>query len=171
MLRRLLPTILALSAVACADDDPGYLRVRGAAVAVLPDGTETGFDFPNDVRLDDDRIARADGRIAGHCTIGTGGEGEHDVLHVGIRRTGADGDLGLRRLEIRMDDPMRGEVRAQLGNDSYEGSSEGECMLSRPYVERQDGLAAVVADCVVAGGDGRTAQLAVDLQFVGCTVE
>lgn len=165
--------ILLVALTACADEDPGYLRVQGVAVVVLEDGTETGFDFPNDVRLDDDRIAPADGRIAGHCTIGTGGEGEHDVLHVGITRTVADAEseLGLRGLVIRMDDPLSGEVQAELGHASLSGSSEAECTLSRPYVERQDGLAAVVADCMLAGPEGESAQLAVDLQFVGCTVE
>lgn len=176
--RRLL-LLGALAAVAptlaagCANDDEGYLRAQGAAVAVLPDGTETGFDFPNDVRLDDDRIAPADGRLAGHCTIGRGGEGEHDVLDVAIVRTGepAEDDLGIRSLTVHLDDPATGSLTAELAGATFSAESGATCSVSRPYVETRDGLAAVMADCTVADPDGRTAQLIVDLQFVGCDLQ
>src|SRR5690606_10183523 len=71
---------LAMGLLGCADEEKGYLRVQGAAVVVLPDDTETGFDFVDDVRLDDDRIAPRDGRIAGHCTLGPGEGTDLDVL-------------------------------------------------------------------------------------------
>src|SRR5690606_32263796 len=159
--------ISAMALVGCADDDPGYLRAQGAAVVVFEDGTETGFQLPDDVRLDDDRVAPDDGRLAGHCTIRRGADGEHDVLSVGLSRTavGDEAGMGLRTIEIRMDDPVSGEVHAELGNASFSAESGATCTLSRPYVEAQEGLAAVVADCVITGPDARSAQVMVDLQL------
>ncbi len=171
MWRGLLISAVALAG--CADDDPGHLRAQGAVVVVLEDGTETGFELPDDVRLDDDRVAPEDGRLAGHCTIGRGAEGEHDVLSVGLGRTavGDEAGMGLRALEIRMDDPVSGEVHAEVGTSAFSAESGASCTLSRPYVEPQDGLAAVIADCVLTGPDAQTAQVMVDLQLAGCRVE
>jgi hypothetical protein len=172
-LHRLLPALVLLSAAACADDDPGHLRAQGAAVVVLEDGTETGFDFADYIRLDDDRVSPLDGRLAGHCAIGVGAEGEHDVLSVAIVRTAPEGeeDQGLRAIELRLDSATSGTIEAKLGSGTFTAESGATCSLSRPYVEHQDGLAAVMADCTIADSDGNTATAMVDLQLAGCRLE
>lgn len=171
-----LPWILALGllgAAGCADDDPDHLRVRGEALVELGDGTRTGFEFADDVRLDDDRVAPRDGRIAGHCTIGLGGDGEHDVLSVGLSRTVPEGEagMGLGAITVRMDDPETGEVSAELGGQTFSGASGATCTLSRAYFEPQQGLAGVIGECALTGPTGATATATVDLHFAGCSVE
>ena len=160
-------------AVACADDDPDHLRAQGAAVLVLEDGTETGLSLEDYTRLDDDRVSPLDGRLAGHCTIGVSDDGFHDVLSVALSRTSDPdaSDLGLRSIELRLDTPTSGSIEANLGGTRFSAESGAECSLSRPYVERQDGLAAVMADCILKTDDGATATAMVDLQLAGCDVE
>jgi hypothetical protein len=171
--RLLLTASLSLGLTACADDDPEHLRAQGAAVVVLEDGTETGLSLEDYTRLDDDRVSPLDGRLAGHCTIGVSEDGFHDVLSVAISRTSdADAsDLGLRSIELRLDSATSGTIEANLGGTRFRAEAGAECTLSRPYIERQDGLAAVMADCVLKEDDGATATAMVDLQLVGCDVE
>ena len=169
----ILLLIASLSLAACADDDPDHLRAQGAAVVVLEDGTETGISLEDYTRLDDDRVSPLDGRLAGHCTIGVGEEGFHDVLHVALTRTSDPdaSDLGLRSIELRLDTATSGTIEANLGGTRFSAESGAECSLSRPYIEQQDGLAAVMADCILKTDDGATATAMVDLQLVGCDVE
>jgi len=114
-----------LAAAGCADDDPDHLRVHGEALVELGADSRTGFAFENTVRLDDDRVAPADGRIAGHCVIGVGDEGERDVLSVGLSRTSPaeEEGMGMRSITVRMDDLETGSVEADLGGASFVGTT------------------------------------------------
>lgn len=173
LLLLLVLLIASMSLAACADDDPEHLRAQGAAVVVLEDGTETGLALEDYTRLDDDRVSPLDGRLAGHCTIGVSEDGFHDVLSVAISRTSDPdaSDLGLRSIDVRLDTPTSGSIEANLGGTRFSAEAGAECSLSRPYVERQDGLAAVMADCILKTDDGATATAMVDLQVAGCDVE
>lgn len=169
-----LPWMVSLGllwALGCADEDPEHLRVRGEALVELDDGTRTGFAFDRDVLLDDDRVAARDGRIAGHCTIGPRGEGEHDVLSIGLSRTAPEGeeDLGLRAITVRMDGPDTGEVQADLGGRAFRGQSGADCTLTELYLERGEGMAAIAGECALTGPSGGTATASLDLHVAGCT--
>lgn len=170
-----LPWIVALgllAAAGCADDDPEHLRVRGEALVELGADTRTGFAFENDVRLDDDRVAPADGRIAGHCTIGVGDEGEHDVVSVGLSRTAPPEEegMGMRSITVRMDGPATGRLEVSLGGDAYvEDTGAASCVLTSLYTEPEEGIAAVAGECELTGVADATATI--DLHFAGCTVE
>lgn len=162
-----------LASAGCADDDPDHLRARGEALVELGDGTRTGFQLDGDVRLDDDRVAPRDGRIAGHCTIAPSGEGEHDVLSVGLSRTAPadDGGMGLRSITVRMDGPDRGQVTADLGDQTFTAAVGESCTLAPLYLEPQERMAAVAGECTLTGASGGTAVASVDLHFAGCSLQ
>jgi len=174
--RSVVPLLPALAAVAglaagCGEKDH-HLKVRGDVEVVLEDGTRTGFPFPEDTRLDDDRVATVDGRVAGHCTIGRAGEGEHHVLSVAVVRPEAEEPgMGLRSFEVRSEAPEAGQVSADLGGVEHTGSTGEGCTIERMYVEPGERIAAVAVECALEDADGGTAQASAELHYAGCTLD
>lgn len=170
--RRTLLPLLVLGALlaGCGNHEHG-LAVRGA-VQVEVDGTQTGFDFARETRLEDDRIAEPNGPIAGHCTIGDGGVGEPTIVSLGIRRTTTDSEpgAGMRAFELRLEEGTgQGSVKAELGIGTYEAQAGTDCTATLEYFDAQEHMAGASVDCVVRTADGATAHAIAELDFVGCT--
>ncbi len=160
---------LALAAGACSNT-PAHLSVKGT-VQVDGGGTTTGFDFPNDTRLDDDRVASPDGNIAGHCTIKPGSGGVPDVVSVGVVRPNPPaGDLGAHSFVARADAAGGGQVTTIVGSDTFMGMGGGSCVVQLSYLDVQGRVAGVNVECDVASDAGATARLSAQLDFSGCTV-
>jgi hypothetical protein len=175
-LRRLTLTaaLAALALAGCASDDDDGLLVRGAMSASLGGGT-SAFTFPTDTRLYDDRVAPADGAIAGHCTIRVGRAGEPDVVSLGVTRSGAvaAGDRSLREISVQLDDPSipRGVVTATFGaSETFAGGPGAGCALTLDYDAEGAYAALTLTGCRLAGTGVDVATLDGELEFAGCDV-
>ena len=168
--RLLVPFALIAVLAGCADDDPARLKVRGAATVAL-DGTSSGFDFADDVLLEDDRVGRYD-RVAGHCVVSRGATGEPDILTVGLTVPDSAPVMGegVRSIEIRVEGPGVAKVTAMMGETEFTGDAGATCTVTELYRRADEGVAGLEADCEIADATGRTAQASADLHFAGCSV-
>ncbi len=172
----LLAILTAAFFVSACTEDVDHLAVLGA-VTVEASGAETGFNFSTQTRLDDDRVAPEDGRVAGHCTILRGAEGLPDVVSVGISRPGAAAQgNAMRSFTLRIDDPSapaRARVEATLGDTLFAAETTAStCEAALTYIDLQSGLVVITASCLLESTvDTATAQLTVtDLEYAGCDV-
>jgi len=162
---------LLLSLAGCGEDeDP--LTVRGT-VDVTLDGTRTGFEFATDTHIDDDRVAPADGRVAGHCTLSKSADGETSVISVGIvRPTVSAEDTGVRSFVIRVDDPRepaRGAVTAELGADTFTATAtDAGCTIEVTYLDVDGGAVGLRSECAITSGT-KTASSVSELELSGCS--
>ncbi|MFW5926006.1 MAG: hypothetical protein ACOCV4_07550 [Myxococcota bacterium] len=167
-----IPLLLAVAAlVACGGGEDAPTVMGSVTVAI--DDTVTGFRFDEPTRIEDDRVAAGDGRLAGHCTFSEPREGEPDRVSVGVMRTDGDDDLGLREIRVAVDEEGRGStgyVRADVGGQLYlaEGLPADTCRVAPLYLDRGAARAQVAVDCEVPGPDGVPAVVEADLEFAGC---
>ncbi len=168
--RALFILTLLLTLLGCADDDAESLRVRGAAVLVL-DGTSSGFEFDGDRLLEDDRIGRYD-RVAGHCTVDRGVDGEPDVVSLSLSLPDAvetEGD-GARAFRVRLEGESAGKVTAMMGETEFSSDLGGECSATELYRDLDAGLIGLDVDCEIRDETGRSASATADLHSGGCEV-
>jgi hypothetical protein len=138
-------------------------------------GTRTGFQFPEDTRLDQPDSGSALGLITGSCEMGrvAGADGSDQWgLVVSIQRGSTVDDLGLDSVTImqRTDaEPTEGRVEAELGATSYTSGSAG-CVVELAYVSDDGGMVGLTGSCDVDDGGANTANIAIDLDLAGCTV-
>jgi hypothetical protein len=158
-----LPAVLL--AVACGDDEQTYTSVAGHASVDLGAGG-TGFEFVRSTRIDDDRIARPNGPIAGHCTIAEDVEGATTVSF-GVSRTD-DATAGLHDIEILVLPDMVA-VDATVHGGAWTGAADCAGLLAE--ADADHATASVRGTCGVTGPAAETGTLDVDLAFEGCDLE
>lgn len=177
MTRRILPTLAllgVLGALSGCNHDPG-LTARGSVIADVG-GTRTGFQFPDETRIDQPDGGGALGLITGSCEMGrvAGADGSDQWgIVVQIQRGSTVDDLGLDSVTImqRTDaEPTAGRVEADLAATSYTSGSAG-CTVEFAYVSDDGGMVGLTGSCDVADeGGANTANIAIDLDLAGCTV-
>ena len=155
----LLPALL-LAFAGCARKH--HLSVQGE-LDIEVSGSNTGFQFADDTRLDDPREAPLDGRIAGYCTYDEAG----DVLTVGLTRTSNNPPVGIaiRDFDAQMD-PSGGHIEATLGDTLYTGESTACTTFTREGDD--DDFALVELNCTLTDGAGQSASLTASLDFANC---
>lgn len=163
-----LALLLSLGSGACARDDS--LSVEGSALLQVPGEAETGFDFPERVRLAEEGVAAPADAIAGSCTLGETAAGD-PVLRVSLEvppGTALEG-VAMERFSLRL--PLEGAERsdAELTLTLAEGgasarSAEG-CALRVLYA--RDGEAGVTVDCAILTPRG-VGDVDAELFFAGC---
>jgi hypothetical protein len=168
--RALLFCLLGLGLTACGHDHDAHLAVRGSATVDL-DGTESGFEFADDMLLEDDRIGRYD-RIAGHCAIDRGAAGEPDVVSLSLSRPdgSTSGGEGVRSLVFRLEGEST-KVTAMMGDTEFSADGGAACTVTELYRDDHERIFGLESDCAVSDDAGRTAQVVADLHYAGCDVQ
>lgn len=152
-----------LLAFACGDDEG--LAISGQ-ISARADGTETGFEFPEETRLVD--LAHeedTDTLMAGRCSV------RGDDLEILVRAPGVPEGLGLHRVELSIPaEGASGYAIAQLGSDEYSAALGAGCVAE--VLEREDGGTEVelMVECELEGPEAATATLTADFEIEGCTV-
>lgn len=152
-------TVLALAA--CGGGGNSYTSV-GGDVRIEVDGTPTGFTFAQDTRLEDPRVARDDGRIAGFCAFYDG-----EVVSVGLARTVNTPPEGIEVREVEAQlRPEGGTVSALLGDTQF-SATHAECSTWE-YMKIGEAIVAIALECELADAGGQLASLTMDVDFEGC---
>lgn len=175
-MRTVPQTLLLLCSLLCGcADESEPLLVRGSAEISVGDA-RTGLSFPTDTHLQDERVAPADGRIAGHCTLSRSAGDATRSVDIALVRSGplADADVvGLRSLSLRAPAASREavlHVEADLGGSVYRTADAG-CTAS--VVTSADNHApnvALQAVCNLTSTGGSAATFTAELDFRGCDV-
>jgi hypothetical protein len=143
-------------------------------VVTTDDATTRRFDLQPDTRLD----GASTGRFTGSCILRQMRDGSGNAYWgatVELRSGGtAPGDATpLSRVTIVQNSVAAagtGYVELELGATTL-SPVDGACSLELPYA-LGDGVVGVAGSCTVSDVQGnQTAQVAVDLDFAGCTVE
>lgn len=173
MTRRLLPVLAlvpTLALTACGDG--GRLTAQGSVGVTTGDATRR-FEFPSETRLD----GTGPGRFTGTCTIrrmhdDAGGSYWGVTVEVRSGGTAPGDDFPLQRVTVVQNSgaaPGTGAVEVELGGTLLK-TVDGACAVELEYV--QDGMVGFGGSCQVADAEGvQTAQVALDLDVAGCTVE
>ncbi len=164
--RFVLLSVLALTA--CGRD--ASLSVEGRALLMVPGEAETGFDFPERVRLAEEGEAAPADAIAGSCTFGETSSGD-PVLRVSLEvppMAMLEG-IAMRRFSLRL--PLEGAERSEaeltltLAEGGVSAGPSDECVLE--LVEVRGGEASVMVDCGVMTSRG-PGDVDAELRFAGC---
>ena len=168
MTRPLLVALALVSLTACGSND---LTARGSVVASYG-GTERGFNFPTDTRLEVSERDAASGIITGSCEMAAVGDGVYGIVVEinGGNPTGDDFPLTSVTIMQRSDAlPESGSVEATIGESSFTSGSAG-CSIEVPYADADSGMVGLVGDCAVMNDAGDEASLSIELDLIGCTV-
>lgn len=169
MTRHLLVAAAALvSLTACGNTD---LTARGRVIASYG-GTERGFTFTENTRLEVPERDASTGFITGSCEMAQVGPDTWGIV-VEIRGSGAPSDespLTSVTIMQRTDaEPGTGHVEAVIGGETFTSGTEG-CAIEIPYAERDSGMVGITGDCGVTNDAGDEASIAVELDLIGCSV-
>lgn len=168
--RILLPLSAFLLLSACAD--PG-LTAQGFVRVTASGPTVRTFDLPSQTRLD----GSGPGRFTGTChllrTMDADGNEQWGAT-VDIHSGGTNpGDVSpLTRFTVMQNSgaPLEaGRVEIELGGVAYT-PIEGECSITMPYA-LGDGVVGLVGACGVVSPNGDTADVELELDVTGCSVE
>lgn len=173
MNRRIVLSIAALASVlaltACND---GGLNVQGSVLVRTAGDTSRELTFDGPTRLDGSGAAR----FTGSCVLtrtrdASGAEGWGAVAEIHTGGTAPDA-APLTSVTIMQNSGAPAEsarVEIELGGETYT-PVDGACSIEVPYA-LADGVVAFSGTCQVANAAGDTANVDVDLDFAGCTVQ
>jgi len=168
--RILLPLSAFLLLSACAD--PG-LTAQGLVTVTAPGPTVRTFELPSQTRLD----GSGPGRFTGTCrllrTMDDAGNEQWGAT-VDIHSGGTNpGDVSpLTRFTVMQNSgaaPEAARVEIELGGMAY-APIDGECTVQIPYA-LGDGVVGLVGTCGVVSATGDTADVELELDLAGCSVE
>lgn len=168
MTRLLLVALALVSLSACGNTE---LTARGSVVASYG-GTERGFSFVENTRLEAPERDGLAGIVTGSCEMAPVGEGAYGIV-VEIRGgnpTGDDFPLTSVTIMQRSDaDPATGSVEAVIGESRFLSGAAG-CSVQVEYATPASGMVGLVGDCSVMNDAGDEATLSIELDLIGCTV-
>lgn len=168
--RILLPLSAFFLLSACAD--PG-LTAQGLVTVTAPGPTVRTFELPSQTRLDGSGV----GRFTGTCrllrTMDDAGNEQWGAT-VDIHSGGTNpGDVSpLTRFTVMQNSGAAleaGRVEIELGGLAY-SPVDGECSISMPYA-LGDGVVGLEGSCSVVSASGDTADVELELDVTGCSVE
>ncbi|MCA9609094.1 MAG: hypothetical protein KC619_26010 [Myxococcales bacterium] len=167
MTRHLLVALALVSLSACGSND---LTARGSVIASYG-GTERGFDFVENTRLEAPEGGGVSGIVTGSCEMAAVGDGVYGIvveIHGG-NPAGDDFPLTSVTIMQRSDSLAEtGSIEATIGESTF--TSSAGCSLVVPYAEADSGMVGLAGDCTVMNDTGEEATLSIDLDLIGCTV-
>lgn len=171
MTRRILLPLLALPLLAACGD--AGLTAQGSVTVTSPGPTVRTFDLPSQTRLDGSSPARFTGACHLLRTMDAEGYEQWGVtmdIHSGGTNPGDVTPLTRVSVMHNTGAPAEsGRVEIELGGVTY-APVDGECTVTVPYA-LADGVVGVTSQCTVSSASGDTAEVSLELDLAGCSVE